>query len=260
MTFRYKITLVFQNNLVVHVNGRRVSLSKGIDKSDVSERIRSTLYRLNLRSGSMDAKLANIATQIFQRERKPYSARVNRQRFLPFQGLLKTLLELQKLDAFDIEGIFPIYLSLLHDTESGSSSCQQDLKQNTFLENSFVQSVPNGDALTEGSTEIEIYEKEHQKLLDLSKEQKKELLRNWVIATTAKDCSIYTTFQIIRRSHCCIPDLQNVDLLEFKSSEFALIYKVSVGDLDLKSLSKIPSQFKRDQAAVENANRLKESV
>ena len=85
-------------------------------------------------------------------------------------GVLEGLLEIQKLDRHDIEGIYPLYQSLLPFVS----------RSHTALGTVEEAGEPRRIVLTN--------------LCKLSVEQKKAAIRDYLIAATAKDCSIMMAF------------------------------------------------------------------
>ena len=130
-------------------------------------------------------------------------------------GVLGRLLEVQKLDSNDIEGIYAMYQSLLPFASSldiPPSICQE-------------VSQPSGKANSE--------------FCKFSVEEKKAAIREYLIAATAKDCSIMTAFCPARRTF--------VNKTGKMGKSCAIDCSVHLADLDFKPISKLTSHWKLDQ-------------
>ena len=92
--------------------------------------------------------------------------------------------------------------------------------------------------------------KAQESLKQLSVDAQLRLLRDWLIATTAKDCSIFLTFCVVRTrdgEDRVSSKTRFPHSLTIEDSNVKLLYKVQLCDLDWKPLSKIPYQFQLDQ-------------
>lgn len=140
--------------------------------------------------------------------------------------MLDRILEVQRLDRVDIEGIYSLYCSLLL-----SQSLHRKIDWAEMDEMDTAESL--GGESASGKA-----------LLQLPHCTKLALLRDWLISATAKDCSIYVTMQWTQGDSCHRPnDFTKRLLIE----DSAMVYKIQIGDLDLKPVSKIPYQFHLDQ-------------
>lgn len=126
-----------------------------------------------------------------------------------FAGVLERILELQKLDKHDIEGIYTVYQSL-----QGANSAQN------FCQN---------------ETEASAYQQSVEILCSMSRERKLAIIRDYLIASTAKDCSIMIACQFME-----MPSESNLQLF----------CSVHVADLDYKALSKLKKHYVLDQEIV----------
>lgn len=130
------------------------------------------------------------------------------------EGILEQLLQAQMICQVDIEGLYHIYCHLLS------------------------LPLPIGES--------EIHSHALKELLKLSKEEQLEILRNYMISSTFRDCSIMVTFQAVnamdyKEDHpFCMAMVNNIWYR----------YQVFIVDLDKKPLSKIPAHYELDQKLV----------
>lgn len=151
-------------------------------------------------------------------------------------------MKLQKFDRDDIEGIYPLYCSVLKHFSASSSHVFDSITEQkaTYVK---PENTP-----VYNPEELQEYKKAHEKLLNLSVEEKLTKIRDFLISLTAKDCSIFLTIQLVedktpKEHHSDSP----VQVLRWKDENGTLLYKVRVGDLDLKPFSKIPYQKDLDE-------------
>lgn len=174
-------------------------------------------------------------------------------------GVLDKLLELQKLDQYDIEGIYPIFCSL-KDSQAYSLESQvesEPSRLSSVKDSGSVQKAPEwidksrDKARNKADCDESEYITQHHALMQLPLHSKLDLIKDWLIAATAKDCSIFVTFQVVRapeHQHLKASGDSFPKLLLYSSTEFDFLYKVQIGDLDLKPLSKIAYQHQLDKS------------
>ena len=206
--------------------------------------LRASFGALSLHGEQFFATLASLVATILQEEGPP-SATPLPLNLAPL-GLLKKLMEVQRLDRCDIEGVYPVFCSLLDTlplTQRDAPSQQTQLGQTRNTEDMT-------NRLKE--TTLREYENAQHALLRRPVEEKLELLRDWLISTTAKDCSIFITLQLVKKSSSLsaarqsMPEKVFPKLLPSGREEFDFLYKVQIADLDLKPVTKIPYQFHLD--------------
>lgn len=132
-------------------------------------------------------------------------------------GVLDKLLAAQKLDDHDIEGAIHLYYDIL------SQPC----------------------LVCKNITDAELLHK-YSELHSLSLDKSCKIVRDFLIAATAKDCSLMMCF---RPRECETPDSE-YDSVFLKSVNRTYDYKAYFVDLDVKPLDKMPHYFKLDQKIV----------
>ncbi|XP_019152349.1 PREDICTED: inositol-pentakisphosphate 2-kinase-like isoform X1 [Ipomoea nil] len=131
-------------------------------------------------------------------------------------GLLNRLLEVQKLDTFDIEGAIHVYYNVI------SQPC--------------VVCKDLGSGLS----------KRFNTLHSISMEESWKILRDYLIAATAKDLSMMISF----RSREDGKSESSYGLVSLKSTNQTFDYKASFIDLDLKPLKKMEFYYELDKKIV----------
>jgi len=164
-------------------------------------------------------------------------------------GVLQKLLSIQALDAHDIEGIYPLYRHVLQQLGSQVDS----------------PNMVHSQTLSEGvSSECGLFDLQPQKahvmsLLRKTWSEQISMIRDYLLATTAKDCSLMITMQALpaaaspdhmeSQCHCSqFSEFQEgFDLVAVPKIAVQIKYKVAVVDLDVKPHSKILSHYCLDQ-------------
>ncbi|CAN0872475.1 Inositol-pentakisphosphate 2-kinase [Linum grandiflorum] len=135
-------------------------------------------------------------------------------------GVLDRLLEVQKLDRFDIEGAIHAYYNVV----SKPCTVCRDLKDAKSMETvASLHSIPMDESL--------------------------KIVKDFLIAASAKDCSLMFSFTATDDAHGSI---------HLPSSSQKFHYKVNFIDLDLKRLKKIEEYYKLDQKIVKCYNQMGE--
>ncbi|KAK1407974.1 hypothetical protein QVD17_39602 [Tagetes erecta] len=129
-------------------------------------------------------------------------------------GILDRLLQVQKLDAFDIEGAIHAYYDVV------SEPCAVCIQQQQPTANDF-----------------------HSFPLD----QSLKIVRDFLISLTAKDLSLMISFRPTPKGNSHSPC---TGALYLDSLDQSFDYKASFIDLDMKPLEKMPYQYKLDQEIV----------
>lgn len=155
--------------------------------------------------------------------------------------ILDKILNLQLMDQYDIEGVYLLYCSLKKQFSDKTS--HQPLEKDSPN----MKKYPRQDS---EATDLEIYQEAHLKLNKLNLDEKLRILREYLIALSAKDCSIYLTFQVLSHTEGGYFDITRSHtfphLIHWRN-EHSLVYKIQVGDLDPKKTSKIPYQHQLDK-------------
>lgn len=136
-------------------------------------------------------------------------------------GVLQRLLEVQRFDQHDIEGIHTLYQSLLLP-QPGIRTAQSQSRQ----------------TCSAGNIDWDRVDK-------MPVAQKIAATRDYLIAATAKDCSIMMAFRQAEK--------QSADLIGLDDQLFTIECSVHLADLDFKSLSKVPAHFALDQEILQHA-------
>ncbi|KAJ8772517.1 hypothetical protein K2173_027694 [Erythroxylum novogranatense] len=128
-------------------------------------------------------------------------------------GVLNQLLEVQKLDTLDIEGAIHAYYNLVCQP---CVVCKEFDAARVTHEYAFLHSIPMDESL--------------------------KILKNFLIAATAKDCSLMITF---RPREDDLGSVQSSVYLQSTDQNFD--YKVNFIDLDLKPLRKMVDYYELDK-------------
>lgn len=146
-------------------------------------------------------------------------------------GLLPRLLQAQQLDKHDIEAIHPLYMHICQQLEDQVVTAPSRQHQAALHHKS-------GPA-NQGAARMRNAHPHVQQLLDRSHSEQIKLLREYLLAATAKDCSIMITIQLLP-SDCYESVLRSVAV---PGCQHKAKYKVAVVDLDVKSCCKIPGHL-----------------
>ncbi len=169
-------------------------------------------------------------------------------------GVLQKLLSIQALDAHDIEGIYPLYHHVLQQLRSQTDSPNVVHNQTPF---EGISSMSELSALQPQKAHI-------MSLLRKTCSEQISMIRGYLLATTAKDCSLMITMQALpaaalpdhmeSRCHCSQSDefQEAFGLVAMPEIAVHVKYKVAVVDLDVKPHSKILSHYCLDQKIMEH--------
>lgn len=130
-------------------------------------------------------------------------------------SVLSRLLASQKLDHYDIEGAIHAYYNIVHEPCLACKTCSDP------------------------------YSLRYSFLHDLSLEESLKIVRDYLIAATAKDCSLMISFRPVED----VGDSE-FNSLFLKSSYQYFDYKVNFIDLDMKPLQKMDYYYELDQKIV----------
>lgn len=166
--------------------------------------------------------------------------------FILCAGVLQKLLSLQALDEHDIEGIYPLYQHVLQQLKASSADCTTASAE---MHSSPASEKQTLDALQPCEAYV------HQ-LLGLGWSEQMKILQNYLLATTAKDCSLMIALQAIPQANLQLRKDSNAQLQHEMSSQelvsspaltHPLQCKLTIVDLDRKPHAKIDVHHCLDQ-------------
>lgn len=132
-------------------------------------------------------------------------------------GVLDRLLEVQKLDTFDIEGAIHAYYDIVSEPCTVCRDLGEDIASHRYTS---LHSIPSDESL--------------------------KIVRDYLIAATAKDCSLMISFAPRKDGNSASP-YSNVYLA---STDQSFDYKAYFIDLDMKPLKKMQYYYELDQKIV----------
>ncbi|XP_043933348.1 inositol-pentakisphosphate 2-kinase [Protopterus annectens] len=145
---------------------------------------------------------------------------------LPKGCVLSKILQVQRLDMMDIEGLYPLYRRVeRHLQELPNDSIRLHIDG------------PYDDRFSETLLDVSTED-------DLTVEYAVTKVQQYRVAMTAKDCSVMITFSP------CLQDTCSDQSLLIQTSKSKLECSVSILDLDLKPYEDIPNQYKLDKKIV----------
>lgn len=158
-----------------------------------------------------------------------------------YAGVMQKLLSIQALDEHDIAGVYPLYQHVLRQLKIPSTT--DAVPSPVTAEQQHISALQPCDAYI-------------QQLLGLEWSEQMNILQNYLLATTAKDCSLMIALQAVPQAHLQhvlkSSDAQlhdNGAPWEFMRSP-ALIsplrFKLTVVDLDRKHHAKIAAHHRLD--------------
>lgn len=194
-------------------------------------------------------------------------------------GVLGGILELQKLDQYDIEGVALVYDLLLEEhkrqpplpgspttppRETGSPSSSDTHSRSTYssiLPCDVVVPVHKhcrrrSCSAGERIDALNRWKAAHASLQSMSREEHCLVLRSYMTAVTAKDCSVMMALKPVRHHSTVLSDEVH-GTITVGSQIFE--YKVSIADLDFKPLERIKEHQLLDVSILAAAQKLKES-
>eukprot|EP00250_Pteridium_aquilinum_P011068 c19817_g1_i1 orf=550-1965(-) len=144
---------------------------------------------------------------------------------------IRNLLAVQKLDTLDIEGAIHAYYKICHRNPI------EHLHGSTF--NKLDESVEH----EAGTRSVEALD-------GMSLVECRRIVRDYLIAATAKDCSLMLTLQQVPDTTTKNTNMQCHKLVFSSKTDKFFRLKINFVDLDLKSLSKMPHYYHIDQEIV----------
>ena len=162
------------------------------------------------------------------------------------------------MDVHDIDGIYPLYQYVV-----------QQLTQTASAADASGDPITQMDRLETGvrgrSTDVQLCGVYVLSLLTKSWPEQMQIIRDYLLATTAKDCSLMITMQVEPAGtlpHCSDTEIDSCDqpniahpgMGKVSLPDLALeaTYKVAVVDLDLKPHAKINSHYRLDQQIMQH--------
>jgi len=165
--------------------------------------------------------------------------------------VLDQLLRVQKLDAYDIEGAILTYQKFIGMTDDADDGPDAAVT---------TTSRAGSDTVESGSTCVENLaledESEHTKrdkawIKSLSWEESRCVVRNFLIAATAKDCGLMITLRPLYNRHGTPFPVPSAFIETCPTTGQQYICKIAFLDLDTKRLKKMPFYHKIDQKIVD---------
>lgn len=259
-----------QNNLRIFLNGSLVfgglggyaeqGLSNGPNSDSLARNLEYILESvIPCESGERMAFLKDLVTETLLRTR-----------------ILTRLLAIQKMDRYDIEGAIHAYFNVIqvpchvcsHSVrQEGNLNMSEKIEINPvepiekYMQEKYsnLHSPPSTTELPEEPTEkhtegnfsyLHSSKNECSHLHSLSIEESRSIVRDYLLATTAKDCSLMLTFQPMTHSFTEVNALDRNDVIYMSSTKRAFRYKASFIDLDVKRLKKMIHYYDLDQNIV----------
>ncbi|KAL7594363.1 hypothetical protein Lser_V15G29883 [Lactuca serriola] len=145
-------------------------------------------------------------------------------------GIMNRLVDVQKLDAFDIEGAIHAY----YDVMGQPCVVCRELGEGNVLSN----------------------QSKYDALHSISFEESLKIVRDFLVASTAKDLSLMIGFRGRGKGNT----VSNYDVVSIDSSNQSFDYKASFIDLDMKPLEKMAYYYKLDQEIISCYTRMMETV
>jgi inositol-pentakisphosphate 2-kinase len=218
--------------------------------------------------GPEDGGSTEEAISILEEQLQRVSAAPKGQRVVAFQRLvahmlhtskiLESLLYVQQLDEYDIEGAIVAYHNFLKpDADTGTGDIS--------LTNKSSHGTTN-EAVGPGNTKIDnlVLEKEGKHIdrdLDwvqsLSWDESRRVVRNYLIAATAKDCGLMLTLRPLYNNSGKPFPVPSTFVTACPTTTQQFVYKIALLDMDLKRLKKMPFYLSLDNEIVST---YKESV
>lgn len=197
---------------------------------------------------SLDKKLAAVSVAP-EGERVPAFQRLVATA-LNKSKVLDQLLRMQKLDAYDIEGAILAYMKFMGMTDDPEDGPDASIKSK------------GGDGIVEsGSTSIESLALENDEseqakrdkewIKSLSWEESRCVVRNFLIAGTAKDCGLMITLRPLVNRHGTPFPVPSASIETCPVTGQQYICKIAFLDLDTKRLKKMPFYHSLDQKIVD---------
>ena len=181
--------------------------------------------------------------------------------WLCYEGVLDAILKIQKMDLYDIENVYPLYCQLLTKLSEHGSTEQMDYKGTKPSMSTSLYASSQEEVLRSASSQmrqghLEKSEFGHsmdenielsrnvpamKQLLRLSTDEQILIVRDYMIAATAKDCSIMIALQ----SQGSDDKVSQTVTDDETGLHFS--FRIGIVDSDRKPLSKLHEHFKLDR-------------
>ncbi|KAG0585621.1 hypothetical protein KC19_2G026000 [Ceratodon purpureus] len=158
--------------------------------------------------------------------------------------VLDRLLSVQKQDAYDIEGAILAYNKFVGMTDDADDCTEARSETSPSLDPDIVSTTL---AL---ETEGEQKEGDQAWIKSLSWEESRAVVRDFLIAATAKNCCLMVTLRPLHNRHGTAFPLPSASLATCPTTGQQYIFKVSFLNLDTKRLKKMPFYHSLDQQIV----------
>ena len=160
---------------------------------------------------------------------------------------MQKLLSIQALDEHDIEGVYPLYQHVLQQLKITSMTAAMPIPVAAELDHE--------NALQPCGTYV-------QELLDLGWSEQMKILQNYLLATTAKDCSLMIALQALPQAY--LQHMMKARDTQLPNSAWGIVrtatlasplrVKLTGVDLDRKHHAKIAAHHRLDQELMFHVN------
>ncbi|KAH9319519.1 hypothetical protein KI387_021288 [Taxus chinensis] len=154
-------------------------------------------------------------------------------------GILSKLLQVQKMDMYDIEGAVHAYFNIIKEpcqicthsseeegnisiTEKKTAMPNEPMKKCTEENYSFIDSLSSEN---KSNPDNHMQNHIHEYFNSLSLEESRKIVRDFLIATTAKDCSLMLTFQPVHQHAMDVNSLDGNNLIYLTATNQTFRYK-----------------------------------
>ena len=209
-----------QNNLVVFINGQPQHRDGNNDDKD-DDAISQIMAALSIHRPEQHINCTKTAAHDFLSD-------ILTEILVQEEALLSNISSVQRMCLYDIEGVYTLYCHLM-GMQIDSVSAQNDRIQRL--------------------------------LHTLSREEQVGVVREYVMATTAKDCSLMIAIQPVKYTSINDNDNYTGVMLQTQNrcgqvhlgGASSFQYRVTVVDVDRKSVSKIPKHYELDKEIMRHA-------
>eukprot|EP01018_Ginkgo_biloba_P008467 Gb_08527 [translate_table: standard] len=152
--------------------------------------------------------------------------------------ILSQLLAVQKMDLYDIEGAIHAYYNII------GKPCDVCTRSSEARNTQNAGKIMSDESMNAHTREDYSY------LHSLSMEESRNIVRDYLIAATAKDCSLMLTFQPLPDDFTTGNSHDGSNVVYLPSTKQVFRYKACYIDLDLKPLKRMVHYYKLDQNIV----------
>eukprot|EP00127_Corallochytrium_limacisporum_P001236 Clim_evm6s47 gene=Clim_evmTU6s47 len=157
-------------------------------------------------------------------------------------GVMQRIKRVQRLDRIDIDGAMAIYESLVRDTPDSEDKLRI---MSDFTDPSWDTCVESALSRSKNANFIQPMD-----LIGMPKTEKVQLLREFLVSKSARDCSLIVTMSQFDETRSKIVE----DGLVMREHTFRhrMQYKVNVIDMDPKPVTRLPRYQNQDHCIVEH--------